>query len=238
MKPATFKQPLFAFAIPPHRRGPKRTKKSRVPHASRPELKKGNVAHVTIKLRADLPSLRKGEAFTVVRAAIGRVNGGDLIRIVEYSIQSNHVHMLIEAANSADLSRGMASLNTGLGMRLNRIWNRIGQGSVFEERFHLVVISSPNQMRKALNYVLQNSAHHGIRLRHLDPCSSAQSFGGWQQYQGSIIVARAATICVSAQPQTWLLRVGWQKVNGQRHLLSTTQPPSIDMTRTGQTLRS
>ena len=207
-----------------------------MPHSSRPELKKGNVAHVTIKLRAGLPSLRSAKPLDVVRAAIGRVNGKGLVRVVEYSIQSNHVHMLIEASNSADLSRGMASLNTGLGMRLNRLWDRTGRGSVFRERFHLVVTSTPSQMRRALNYVLQNSVHHGIKLKTLDPCSSSPSFGGWKQFQGSNAVARAASGCVSAQPQTWLLRAGWQKVGGQKRLLSIYQRPSVDMTHTSPAL--
>ncbi|WP_419191405.1 hypothetical protein [Saltatorellus ferox] len=51
----------------------------------------------------------------VVRAAIARVNQGKLIRIVEFSVMSNHVHLIAEAENSGDLSKGMASLNTGLG---------------------------------------------------------------------------------------------------------------------------
>ena len=84
---------------------------------------------MTVKLKAGLPSLRSTEALAVVLAAIGRVNKGGVIRIVEFSVQSNHVHLIVEAAKSADLSRGMASLNTGLGMRLNRIWRRTGQGS-------------------------------------------------------------------------------------------------------------
>ena len=227
-------QALFGFAIPPHPRGPKRTKDSKVAHGSRPEMPKGSVAHVTIKLKAGLPSLRKGEALAVVRAAIERVNAGKKIRIVEYSIQSNHVHLIVEAANSADLSAGMASLNTGLGMRLNRVWDRVGQGSVFAERFHLVLVSSPPQMRRALNYVLRNDVHHRLHLKGLDPCSSAPAFAGWEQLQGIASKARtaaAAKRCVSTKPQTWLLRVGWQQVKGAEGLLSTEQWPSIARVR-------
>ena len=76
-------------------------------HGSRPLLKKGQVAHVTIKLISGLPSLRKGEALEVVLAAIKRVNQGGLIRIVEFSIQSNHVHLIVEAPPS--LALGLSS---------------------------------------------------------------------------------------------------------------------------------
>ncbi len=228
MKSARIDQGLFRFAAPPHRRGPRRTKNSGVPHSSRPELGPGNVVHVTVKLRAGLPSLRKGEALEIVRAAIGRVNRGNWARIVEYSIQSNHLHLLVEAANSADLSRGMASLNTGLGMRLNRIWNRVGSGSVFKERFHMTIIDSPTRMRNALRYVLRNDVHHRLGLKTLDPCSSAPSFSGWQQHQGSPAQAKAAATCVTAKPQTWLLKIGWQKVRGKHHLLSARQAPRTE----------
>ncbi len=219
-------QGLFRFAVPPHRRGPRRTKDSLVAHGSRPELKKGDVVHVTVKLKGGLPSLRRGKALEVVLAAIERVNEKGLVRIVEFSIQSNHVHLLVEASNSADLSSGMASLNTGLGMRLNRVWNRVGRGSVLRERFHMVIIRTPRQMRNALRYVLRNDVHHGLNLGTLDPCSSAPSFGGWAQRQGTQ-VQRVAASCVSAQPRTWLLKVGWQKTGGRRQLLSTSAFPSL-----------
>ena len=153
---------------------------------------------------------------------------GGLVRIVEFSIQSNHVHLVVEAANSADLSRGMQSLNTGLGMRLNRIWHRTGLGSVFKERFHLVVIDNPTQMRRVLNYVLRNDVHHGLELRTLDPCSSAPSFGGWKELQGPEArakTAKAARACVSLEPETWLLKTGWQVMGEEMEQLSTGQWP-------------
>ena len=201
-----------------------------VADGSGPQLKKGQVAHVTIKLNAGLPSLRKGEALAVVLAAMERVNQGGVIRIVEFSIQSNHVHLIVEAGNSADLSSGMASLNTGLGMRLNRIWNRIGEGSVFKERFHMVVVATPTQMRNTLNYVLRNDVHHELGLGKLDPCSSAPSFGGWCELQGAedkVRTAEAAKECVSAEARVWLLVKGWWKVSGSEQKLSLGRLPRV-----------
>lgn len=239
MRPSIAGQMLFGYAAPRKPPGPKRTKESGVPHGSRPELKNGNVAHVTIKLKEGLPSLRMGKALQVVLAAIERVNQGEWIRIVHFSVQSNHVHLIVEAKNSADLSRGMASLNTGLGMRLNRLWNRVGEGSVFMERFHLVLVTSPPQMRNVLNYVLRNDVRHGLNLRTLDPCSSALSFTGWKQLQNSKRQQQeAAARCVSAQPQTWLLQSGWQLVKGQYKLLSTAKGPKVQKRPPGPVLEA
>ena len=174
----------------------------------------------------------------MVLAAIERVNQGEWIRIVHFSVQSNHVHLIVEAKNSVELSRGMASLNTGLGMRLNRLWNRTGEGSVFKERFHLTLVTSPPQMRNVLNYVLRNDVHHGLNLRTLDPCSSALSFTGWKQLQNSKEQRDAAARCVGAQPQAWLLRVGWSEVKGQRELLSTAKGPRVEKRKPGPVLEA
>lgn len=182
-------------------------------------MRKSDIAHVTVKLKKGLPSLRGREERAIVEAAIARVNGGKDFRIVEYSIQSNHIHLVVEVSNSADLSRGMTSLNTGLGMRLNRLWCRVGAGSVFVDRFHLEVVNNPTQVRNLLVYVLRNDVHHGLGLVGLDPCSSAPSFGGFQERQGG-----PKSPCVSAKAQTWLLRVGWTGV-GPKGLLSIHGSP-------------
>ena len=45
---------------------------------------------------------------------------------------SHHVHLIAAAKDSGCLSKVIASLKTGLntrlGMRLNRLWERVGQG--------------------------------------------------------------------------------------------------------------
>ncbi len=115
--------------------------------------------------------------------------------------------MLVEAATSADLSTGMASLNGGLAMRLNRIWDRVGMGTVFTQRFHLVVISNPTQMRNALLYVLRNDLHHGMGLKGLDPCSSAPFFRGFRDHQPQAEDGSR----VNVLPKKWLLQYGWQR---------------------------
>jgi len=152
---------------------------------------------------------------------MARVNAGEDVRVVEFSVMSNHIHLIVEAENSGRLSKGMASLNTGLGMRLNRLWGRVRQGSVFAERFHMEVIESPTQMRNVLAYVLRNDVHHGLGLGGLDPCSSAVSFGGFRERQD-----RSRPACVSVEAQTWLLRVGW-KMGGSKGLLSIRDLPRV-----------
>ncbi|WP_419190272.1 transposase [Saltatorellus ferox] len=178
---------------------------------------------MTIKLKKGFRSLRGKEELAIIEAAIARVNKGGDVQIVEYSVMSNHIHLISEASNSADLSKGMASLNTGLGMRLNRLWRRVGQGSVFLDRFHLEIAKTPTQVRNLLVYVLRNDVHHGLGLSTLDPCSSAPSFEGLRDWQSG-----QEGSSVSAKPQTWLLREGWKR-GGGKGLLSIQDLPSVSM---------
>ena len=92
-------QEVFPFDIAPHRRGPRRTKASRVPHSSREEMRKGDVAHVTVKLKKGLRSLRRKAEFAIIRLAIARVNEGTHVRIVAFSVRSDHLHLVLGASN-------------------------------------------------------------------------------------------------------------------------------------------
>jgi hypothetical protein len=72
-------------------------------------------------------------------------------------------------------------------------------------------------MRNALSYVLNNWRRHHEDLRsaaaasaRIDPYSTAIHFAGWKEGPGFAIPAAYESL-PSAEPQTWLLRVGWQR---------------------------
>jgi putative transposase len=146
-----------------------------VPHLRRPVLRGDAPVHVTLRVRPGLPSLRRRGLFLNVHAALieGRERFG--LRLCQYSVQSNHIHLIVEATETRALVRGMQ----GLAIRIARTINRkLGvRGAVFADRYHARALKTPLEVRHALRYVLQNAAHHGwgrLRLRPaLDPCSSA-----------------------------------------------------------------
>lgn len=84
-------------------------------------------------------------------------------RITEFSVQSNHVHLVVEARDRTILSRGMQ----GLGVRLARAINGLldTRGKVWRERFHARDLRTPTEVRNALVYVLMNARKHGQRRR-------------------------------------------------------------------------
>src|SRR5262249_42866522 len=125
-------------------------------HGPRPELASRFPVHVTLSVREGLPSLR--ECFRVVRGVLGRSKERLGFRMVQFSVQGNHVHLLCEAKDKQALTGGMQSLVIRLALALNRELGR--RGKVFAERYHSRILRSPTEVRHVLAYVLNNWHHH------------------------------------------------------------------------------
>ena len=152
----------------------------RVAHAERARISRHVPCHVTLRLVAGLPSLRSPRLFRLVRRALGATR---YARVVEYSVLSNHLHLIVEAEDARALARGVQSLSIRLAKRLNRFLRR--SGGAFADRYHSRALRSPREVRNALVYVLNNFRKHvdqsgpRLPLSFLDPCSSAGFFDGW-----------------------------------------------------------
>jgi putative transposase len=173
-----------------------------VPHRGRERHDPHHPAHVTFRATALPASLRQGRVFTAVRAALARAST-DGFRVLQFSVQSNHVHLVVEADTAARFTRGLQGLAIRVARAVNRVLRR--RGRVWAERFHARALTSPRAVRNALVYVLQNWRKHGHRARGVDPCSSARWFAGWT-------TATAATGSAPVVPaRTWLARWGWRR---------------------------
>ena len=154
--------------------------------------------------------MRTGAARKVIVSSIERLQCHELVRIVHWSVQSNHLHLIIETEDRRCLSRAMQGLLSGVARRLNRLWRRCG--TVWRDRYHDAVLRTPRQVRNALAYVLHNARRHGVRLTvPLDSMSSAATFDGWRED----VTVRGAGVAdarrAARTPETWLLREGWQR---------------------------
>jgi REP element-mobilizing transposase RayT len=161
-----------------------------------------------MKLRAGLQSLRRGKAHAVVLAAFAAVRDREGFRLVHYSVQSNHLHLICEARDRGALSRGIQSLAVRIAKRLNRLWQRAGK--LFADRYHDRILPTPREVRNALCYVLNNAAHHGISLPlgQADPCSSGRWFDGWRDIRRVVPDPSPSPL---ARARTWLLSIGWRR---------------------------
>jgi len=158
-------------------------------------------AHVT--LRASIRCLRSARIFPEARRAIGAASGAEF-RVVHFSVQNDHVHLIVEAADREALSHGV----WGLAIRLTRAVNHVLQrrGSSWDDRYHARPLHTPREVRSALVYVLQNFRKHQHRTAGIDPCSSASSFDGFRDWKVSACDAERVVAA-----RTWLLRVGWRR---------------------------
>jgi REP element-mobilizing transposase RayT len=211
-------------------RKPKNGKRAGSPHKERPELKAYWPVHVVLRVHEDVQPLRTRDMYKALREATIAVALRELhfaeegaFRIVHISIQSSHVHMIVEAANKTALSRGMQSFQISAAKHINRVYSdragleRRRRGTVFPDRFHQEILKSPRQARHALSYVLNNWRKHSEdrqRASKVDPFSTGALFSGWRERADAMTLFRWPTTyepLVVYLPQTWLLRVGWEK---------------------------
>jgi REP element-mobilizing transposase RayT len=126
-------------------------------------------------------------------------------RLVHFSIQRDHLHLIVEADDASSLGRGVRALLIRLARTVNRAWKR--RGAVVADRYHARLLRTPREVRNAIGYVLRNgSRHRATRGGELDPASSGRWFQGWSRKQ-----APAPDLPAVAPPRSWLLRCGWSR---------------------------
>ncbi len=137
---------------------------------------------VTVKLVRGMPNLRTRPAERRITAWIRAAQRRDS-RIVHYSIQSNRLHLIVEAEDGASLASGMKGLLCRIARGLKRWWRR--KGALFAGRFHDRAPRSMRQLCNALVFVLNN--HHKCDRQYAPEacdethsCASGRSFDGWE----------------------------------------------------------
>ena len=158
-----------------------------------------------------LPSLRRQVLFAEMRRDFSRASHASF-RVVHFSVQSNHVHLLVEAQDKVRLSRGIAGLSIRLARSVNRVLSR--RGRVWGDRYHARALRTPRETRHAIVYVLMNFQKHTRARRGVDAMSSAPWFDGWKNAPRE----RDPTIHMGWRgdtpvwrPRTWLARKGWRR---------------------------
>jgi hypothetical protein len=138
-------------------------------------------------------------------------------RVIHYSVQDDHLHLLVEAEDASALTRGVSGLVIRAARSVNHTLGRSGR--VWGTRYHARALTSPREVRHGIVYVLMNRKKHERDGRPgIDPCSSAAWFDGLR----STLPPAPASSPVR-RPQTWLARVGWR-----RHgLIDISETPKI-----------
>jgi hypothetical protein len=191
------------------------TKPNRVPHHCRPALASRHPVHVTFKVEPDLPNLRTLIEPIEECLRAGKEQGA--FRLVHYSVQALHLHLIVEASNMEVLAAGVKGLSVRIARRVNKELGR--RGRVFVERYHLHILKTPRETRAALAYVLNNVRHHASQRGErsawswIDHCSSGRFFDGWRAPPGAgpfvpTPIERETPVAVA---RTRLITTGWRK---------------------------
>ncbi len=197
-----------------------------VRHRPRPALASRHPVHVTLRTREHVWNLRSRRSFSIVEAALRGVQPRPDFRVVHFSVQGNHLHLLVEAHGARSLGAGLKALTGRISKGLNAMMAK--RGAVFSDRYHAHALKSPREVRNALAYVLLNHRSHLARLGQpcpaqgeADPYSSAAAFDGWSS--GALgTCAGSATVPPVAPARTWLLTSGWRR----HRLLSVDEIPA------------
>lgn len=190
--------------------GRKPAKRPTVHHIRRERSSGWTPALITLRITDGVPSLRKGRIFASARASFAEACDRDGFRLVHYSIQCDHLHLIVEARDHCALGNGMKSLSARVARVVHRAFQR--RGKVLAGRYHVRWLRSPRQVRNALRYVLLNVRKHYRQKHgfpppvHLDEGSSGRWFDGWRG-GGAMHAGTRET----AAARTWLLRKGWRR---------------------------
>ncbi len=161
-----------------------------VSHLARERFAQLLPVHVTVRLASHVYNLRSRRCFSVLARAFGAAAERFGVRIVQFSVQGNHVHLVVEASSNETLARAMKGFSVRIARGVNRVMRR--RGRVVGDRYHAHVLRTPTEARRALRYVQNNAVKHGL-------VASAEH----DSY------ASHATDVDLPAPHTWLLRRQW-----------------------------
>ncbi|MCA1826875.1 MAG: transposase, partial [Myxococcales bacterium] len=166
-----------------------------VSHHARPYFDKPAAVHVTLRVDHHVWNLRSQRCFRVLKQALRDALGRFGLRVIHFSVQGNHLHLIVEADSSMSLSTGMQGLCIRIARSLNRLMVR--KGPVFADHFHSRLLPSPTEVTRAIQYVLDNHRKH-------------YGSSGTDPYASPSLTA-AERDRVLAKPMTWMLRDGWRR---------------------------
>jgi hypothetical protein len=154
--------------------------------------------------------------FDAILPAI-RIGSNGRFRIVAFSVQTEHLHAIVEADDDRALVAGIRGLAIRIALAVNRTLVR--KGRVWGDRYHTRALRTPAETRAALLYVTQNWKKHFRGSVGVDGRSSGPWFDGWANPPSP----PSKPIPIS-RPRTWLAAIGWREHGGAP--LDTAEAPA------------
>ena len=177
------------------------------------------------EVAARVGTMRRWKLYRALRAAAVVAAAKGRVRIVDVSLQGDHVHLVCEADTRMLLARGMQGFLISAARRVNRALGGGACGCVFADRYNARPLTCPTDVRNTRLYVLNNFRHHDYHhfRRAFDPLSNALNFDGWVDLDVDRLRAALPEDerWPRVRPHSWLMTTGWRR----RGLLSTWEMP-------------
>jgi REP element-mobilizing transposase RayT len=138
-------------------------------HISRQKFFRPSALHLTIKVRENKADIKSKRILKALHHAIKRARIQRL-RVIHYTLEYNHVHLVVEADNNRTLHKGMQALGISLSKAVNRIKKL--KGTVYKHRYHFRKLNTRREFRNSLYYVFRNGIKHKRTMSMLDPYNS------------------------------------------------------------------
>lgn len=141
-------------------------------HTSRPKISRPTSLHLTIKVKSIKANIKNKIILHMLKRAILNARRQGL-KVIHFSLEYDHVHLLIEADNNLTLGKGMKALGVTLAKRINKF--RGLKGAVYKHRYHFRRVGSSAQLKKVMNYIFSNGVKHGTSKSIICPYNSLRS---------------------------------------------------------------
>ncbi len=182
------------------------------PKRAREKFRRTTAVHVTLRIRQGVRSLRCKPFVKEIRKSFRQANERGDFRLLHYSLQAGHVHLIVEADNQEALGRGMKSIGARIARAAQRVFGI--KGRVISGAYHPHLLRTPREMYHALRYVLLNIRKHYHQQFHgppprvqIDEASSARWF---ENFSRPMPADRSGKREVS-RPRSWLPKTGWKR---------------------------
>jgi putative transposase len=178
-----------------------------VPHRARAAHSRRHPMHITARAVRGLPSFRQQRIATLVLLQLRRLNDARF-QIVHFSVQANHLHLIVEAEDREAIARKMSGLMISIAKRLNAMLGG-RRGKVWSERYFRRDVTSARDMNNVLAYVFGNAKKHGhipLHAIEIDYLSSAWTFDGWDT---RVLLPPEPSRWKPPEPRTDLLKREW-----------------------------
>lgn len=126
-------------------------------HRGRETLLKTSSLHLTVKVDRNKADIKSKPILQILKRSILRARKQGL-KVLHFTLEWDHVHLLIEADNNLELGKGMQAFGVTFAKGINKI--KKNSGKVYKHRYHFRKINSGRELKRVMNYIFTNGEKH------------------------------------------------------------------------------